>query len=361
MGRRWASTVAAAFGIWLCLALSARGAVSAVHGRPEFGLLALFGVVGCAVIVYRWSDIMATTATITVSRTSSSIRFMGMSARERSRLRAPKRGPVDVRFDTVKTLEVRHDTARTGQRRLVVVVLTSPPDLALTLDDDLGKNDAEELVEIVKNLITSEESAASVTTALPAENTPRSRGPREFAEWLFRGLSWLGVVTFLAGFVTSVYPMPFLDSIELPLGAPAGLLEDDGGRIVVGSRSYLRLQRYLPNGEFDRSWRAPEVKGEWRLALAENGAYVLRSLPSGCWTITEHGTAGPHPCAEDLVFGGMTVAPGLEIKSWPFRVLRGTEVVVSQNLLLNLVRSPMPAFLWLVLGLAGQLWLRHRS
>lgn len=360
LGRRWTTTAAAIFVVGMCLILSARGVASAIQGRPQLLLLTLFGIVGCAIVLKHCVDTVAATGRIAISRATASIRFTGLKAAARAALDAPSSGPVDLSFDAVERVDAHRDSTRSGSRWRVALLLGSPNDLALTVDDGLSLHQAQTLVEALRQSMDIGERSAQPKSDAPAASSAEPPPRWKYLQTFFVVLAAFGAATFLAGFVTSVVPMPFLDTVELPLGAPAGLLEDNEGRIVVGSRSYLRLQRYLPDGRFDRAWRAPEVKGEWRLAVAENGDYVLRSMPSGCWTITEQEVTGPARCADGLSFGGFTTASGLEIQSWPFRVIRGSHVIVSQSVVLNLIRSPLPAFVWLVIGIAGQLWLRGR-
>ena len=82
-----------------------------------------------------------------------------------------------------------------------------------------------------------------------------------------------GIAAFLAGFAIHVAASDRFDGIELPLGDAEGLGVDAKGRIYVGSPSYGRIQRYEPDGRFDRGWALRAGKG--RLAFAPRGSEML--------------------------------------------------------------------------------------
>jgi len=72
-----------------------------------------------------------------------------------------------------------------------------------------------------------------------------------------------GIAAFLAGFAIHVAASDRFDGIELPLGDAEGLGVDAKGRI----------QRYEPDGRFDRGWALRAGKG--RLAFAPRGSEML--------------------------------------------------------------------------------------
>jgi len=371
--QKWTASAAALLCGAVCLILSLRGIAGAAQGRPAFLLLCLFGVVGCALVLKSWSDVMSGSGRIVIDPASRSVRFAGLPKATRAALGIRNSGVAEIGFDQVGSVEILDDDSHFGKRSRVVLKLRDLRHTVVLLDDDLDGGRAEALRRKVEYALGSRSGTAADTTTTQlgeASASTHAHPALALLQYGFQALAAIGAVAFLSGFFVSVVPVTALDRVELPLGAPQGLLEDRHGRILIGSKSYLRLQRYHPDGRFDRAWRAPAVKGDWRLAQEDKDTVVLQSLPSGCWTIDERRVSGPMPCPADLVFMEPAAARSaagdrLELRAWPLQVIRTSraglqEVVVSQGWLRNALRSPLPAFVLLVAGVAGSLIVRTR-
>ncbi len=82
----------------------------------------------------------------------------------------------------------------------------------------------------------------------------------------YRILEGIGVSLFLFGWaivpawlILALIGGSNLSSVEFPLGDPDGAFVDSRGRIYVGDGFYFRVQRYSPDGAFERGWFVPGI------------------------------------------------------------------------------------------------------
>ncbi len=191
--------------------------------------------------------------------------------------------------------------------------------------------------------------------------TPRRSIVHSAIQIALMGLLACGGLGFIGGFIAAAIPWgETLDAIELPLGGAEGLAVDRDGRIYVGSPVYRRVQRYSPDGHFERGWYICCYKGAWRLGADRDGV----QLDIGTHAHYALDDRGPARLLGDGEARRMRSAIRLfqaldgalyQLHRIPITVLRDGETVVSQGLLYLPVTAALPAWLTGLLAALG-LW-----
>jgi hypothetical protein len=148
-----------------------------------------------------------------------------------------------------------------------------------------------------------------------------------------------------------------LATTEFPLGDPSDVAVDSHGRLYVVDSLHLRVQRYSPDGEFERGWFVPRKVFAVRTTADD---LVIVGAEGGPRTYSSDGELlevvedGDELRRQGLVrgkepTGQYAVRRGLR----PHVIERETgRTVVATPWPLRLIASPFPACLYLLLGVA---------
>jgi hypothetical protein len=162
----------------------------------------------------------------------------------------------------------------------------------------------------------------------------------------------------------------YFATIEFPLGDPRDVAVDSRGRIYVADSVHSRVQRYSPEGEFQRGWFVP-TSGVFALrTTAANEVMVATARANKLLTYTGDGDLldGRYCMKEDRyreyaeeqdTAGPYAVRRGL----FPHVVdTRTGEAVVTTHGIKRLLLFPFPALLYAAVGIAflGASELRRR-
>ena len=167
----------------------------------------------------------------------------------------------------------------------------------------------------------------------------------------------LGVGGFIFGSLISA-SVPLTSSARFPLGDPDSVDTDATGRIYVTDGFYKRVQRFTPSGDFEFGWYI-DAAGPFRLrvlkdatievAVAKAESVLVYTADGRLATrrslevpFEQFASAMP-PCYS--IRGPLSLRPGLVR-------IRDGQRVLSDGLLLALVRGPFPAWCFAVIGIA---------
>lgn len=166
------------------------------------------------------------------------------------------------------------------------------------------------------------------------------------------GVGW--PLTGLVSAWTTGFQLP---TTEFPLGDPTHVAVDSHGRFYVVDSLHLRVQRYSPNGEFERGWFVPR---KIFAALTTPDDRVIVGAEGGPRTYSPDGELlEVNPDEGELRRLGLV--RGKE-PTGPYAVHRGLiprivdkgtgETVIATPWPLRLVGSPFPAFVYFFGGVA---------
>lgn len=142
-----------------------------------------------------------------------------------------------------------------------------------------------------------------------------------------------------------------LATTEFPLGDPQGVAVDTQGRFFVVDALNLRVQRYSPEGEFQRGWFVPKkifavrTTADDRVIVgAEGGARIyspdgeLLEGPSEQYHLQRGEITGPYEVRRGLIPRIIDTRTGQAVIATPWPLF--------------LFASPFPAFLYFLVGVA---------
>jgi hypothetical protein len=192
-----------------------------------------------------------------------------------------------------------------------------------------------------------------------------------------RVLCAIGIPIFLLGLVSGAgWPLTGvisacttgfqLATTEFPLGMWIDVAVDSQGRFYVVDTFHDRVQRYSPDGEFERGWFSPRTWGNLkvfavRLADDDRVIVVVRSGPrTFTYTYTTDGERLEANLDVDelrrqgLVRGKASTAPYAIRGGLIPRIVdtRTGRTVVATPWPLRLIGSPFPAFVYFLIGVA---------
>jgi hypothetical protein len=183
-----------------------------------------------------------------------------------------------------------------------------------------------------------------------------------------RFLYAIGVPVGLFGWVTALaWPLTGLVSAwtsgfqlaatEFPLGDPQDVAVDSHGRLYVVDSLHHRVQRYSPDGEFERGWLVPRKVFAVRTTADDR---VIVGAEGGPRTYSSDGEL-LEVLSDDGGLRRQGVERGRETTG-PYAVRRGLlphvvdtrtgRTVVATPWPLRLIASPFPAFLYFLIGVA---------
>lgn len=177
-----------------------------------------------------------------------------------------------------------------------------------------------------------------------------------------------GFVGFIAGALIATGVVKY--NGELPLGDVQGFVVDTTGTIYIASGGYGTIQSYSPAGKFLRQWSARANGGSFSVGLNEQQqvvAYTVRDprklvfAPDGK-LISESEmkidimAQGKSPNSIEANNARYELEGGLFPRIT--RTTSSTTTIVDQPLYLDLIKSPMPAWLLFAIGLVSNMILR---
>lgn len=206
---------------------------------------------------------------------------------------------------------------------------------------------------------------------------PSVQGVRRLLNFLItklpssRVLGAIGLPVFLFGFVSGAsWPLTGLVSAlttgfqlattEFPLGMPSDVAVDSQGRFYVVDRLHLRVQRYSPDGEFERGWFSPRTDEKLKVFVVRRGDddRVIVGEGPRTYTYTSDGELLEIRSDEDelrqVLWGKAPTAPyAIRGSLIPHIVdTRTGRTVIATPWTLRLIASPFPAFVYFLIGVA---------
>ena len=177
-------------------------------------------------------------------------------------------------------------------------------------------------------------------------------------------LTAFGFFGFVGGFFISSGIIDY--DGELPLGHVTSIVVDNRGDIYIGLGFYSKVQVYDSKGNFLRNWQVeagggtfamdltPEqnilvsvARGRNQILYNQYGIILSRNKIKGDTTETHQFDVTSYKTQEGILY---------DIKGWVIpkvtRLLPPKQVVIKQNVFLQLIRGPFPAWMWLGIGTA---------
>jgi hypothetical protein len=173
----------------------------------------------------------------------------------------------------------------------------------------------------------------------------------------------VGMLAFLGPLMLPAMVPNGFRNLEFPLSGITSVALDKDGDVFVGLASSQRIQVYDPSGRFMRGWFVDANGGSFQVYLDEEADVYIYSirrneyikyltsgirmgrasqsdLPStkGAWT------QNSLPSVSDNFFGTEIVVPA--------PTNRNTQVRIGNDFLHSVLRSPFPAWLYIVIGIA---------
>ena len=187
---------------------------------------------------------------------------------------------------------------------------------------------------------------------LPSSRILQAIGTPVFVVGVVSGVGW--PLTGLIGAWTGSF---HLATTEFPLGGPRDVAVDSSGRLYVVDSLYLRVQRYSPDGEFQRGWFVPRKVFAVRTTPDDRVVVGAEGGPrtySGDGELLEVLSDADELRRQGLVRGKEATGPYAVRRGLVADVIdtRTGRTVIATPWPLHLIASPFPACLYFVTGVA---------
>jgi hypothetical protein len=163
-------------------------------------------------------------------------------------------------------------------------------------------------------------------------------------------LGWIAALAWpMTGLISAWTGAYHLQTTEFPLSHPKGAAADSQGRIFVVDAFHLRVQRYSPDGEFQRGWFVPrktyavQVTADDRVMVgAEGGARIYSTDGELLEIVPSELQRGENPV------GAVEVRHGLLPR---IADRESGRILIRRPWPQCLLASPFPAFVYFAIGL----------
>ena len=296
-------------------------------------------------------------------------------------------GKYIVPFGKVDTVGVSTQSTSEPPLSSIYLTLEHRPESKITLTQDLPVSDAQVLAMNISAIISCKNPyiapppEENLSLTIPESHTVVASFSTTLGRKIFPTCSILlmavGLVGFLGAFFIAVWGENILLTTELPLGSPSGIAVNSKGKIYVGSRSYMRIQRYSTDGQFDRAWHVRGGKGDWRMYLDDQDRLVLIASSHFTYRLNDNdqllkpddSLTGPPsgPLQQQSPVQAMGPNNSIyQLHRFPVGVSRrgldsGEHLIFRQGFFMTMLTGPFPAFIIFISGIIMSLVIKYKK
>jgi hypothetical protein len=177
----------------------------------------------------------------------------------------------------------------------------------------------------------------------------------------------LGFVGFIAGVLISTQAINFEG--ELPLSDISGIVVTKNRHIFVALGFYQKVQVYDNEGNFMRNWHVDAEGGGFEIDTIGNNILVTTARGSKAIIYDQYGRFQKESkAAQEMPKKNLrrfTTDNGdlYSVDGWFFRSISQSKPIkrkiVVQNILMHLMKGPLPSWLYAIFGIGGGILLMH--